>query len=78
MDPGPLTHRERQPMKSRANKVIGTKVRLSPDGPVGVIINVASHEQRPLVQVRFEDGDVWAPRGDTVPADEPSPEDSAP
>jgi hypothetical protein len=57
-------------VKSRATKMMGRKVRLTADGPLGVIVNVASQERRPMVQVRFDDGTTeWAQRSDTIPAE---------
>jgi len=48
-------------MKSRAARLLGTKVRLEPDGPLGTVTNHASQERHLMLQVQFEDGSVkWS------------------
>ncbi len=68
MGSGALRETRNIEMKSRAARLLGTKVRLEPDGPVGLVTNHAGQEGHLMLKVQFEDGSVkWAKRCDVIP-----------
>jgi hypothetical protein len=57
-------------MKSRTARRLGRTVKVEPDGPLGVVVGVASQDRRPMLQLRFtDDSTKWVPASDTTPAD---------
>jgi hypothetical protein len=57
-------------MKSRAARLLGTKVRLEPDGPVGLVTNHAGQEGHLMLKIEFPGGAVqWAKLCDVTPAE---------
>lgn len=62
-------------MKSRTARRLGRAVRVGLDGPLGIVIGVASQDRQPILQLRLADDSVrWVAASDTTPAEPGDPQ----